>query len=144
MSTHERPRLSAEALQALLAEQFPDQDTSAFLVEEVAPMRVRARFRPSAEHVRPGNTVSGPALMLIADVVVYLAILAMAGPAVATVTTNLNIHFLRRPKPVDVLAEARLLRLGGRSAVGEVHLFSDGEDEPVAMATVSYALPSAP
>jgi uncharacterized protein (TIGR00369 family) len=136
--------MSATELQALLERAFPDYDVAALNVDAAAPRRVTLRLRPGPMHLRPGPAVAGPALMLLADVAVFLAIQTVTGPSVMTVTTSLNIHFLRRARPADVLAEARILRLGRRSAVGEVHLFSDGEDEPVAMATVSYALPSAP
>ena len=102
---------------------------------------VRMPFRP--QHTRAGGTISGPALMALADTTAYLMTLAMAGPVVAAVTSSLNIHFLARPGAADVLATARLLRLGKRLAVCTVELRSDGSDDVVAHATVSYALPRA-
>ena len=80
-------------------------------------------------------------MMALADFAMYVAVLAAIGPVPLAVTTNLNINFLRRPAPRDLLAEARLMKLGKRLAVGEVTIRSDGEDEPVAHATSTYSIP---
>ena len=77
--------------------------------------------------VRPGGTISGPTMMALADFAMYVAVLAAIGPVPLAVTTNLNINFLRKPMRCDLLAEARLLKLGKRLAVGEVTIRSDGE-----------------
>jgi acyl-coenzyme A thioesterase PaaI-like protein len=71
----------------------------------------------------------------------YIALLAMIGPVALAVTTSLNINFLRKPVQADVIAQARLLKLGKRLAVGEVTMYSDGGTEPVAHATVTYSIP---
>jgi|JI10StandDraft_1071094.scaffolds.fasta_scaffold648148_2 uncharacterized protein (TIGR00369 family) len=93
-------------------------------------------------HTRPGGTVSGPTLMGLADAALYVAIHATLGITPHAVTSNLNIHFLRRPSgDKAVVAVCRLLRVGRSAVVGEVALYSEGEDEPVAHATGSYALP---
>ena len=103
----------------------------------VAKMRVPYR----EDFVRPGGTIAGPVMMSLADLAVYTAVLSMIGPVELAVTTNLNINFLRRPLPGDVIAEARILKLGKRLAVGEVRLFRDGEDELVAHVTATYSIP---
>jgi acyl-coenzyme A thioesterase PaaI-like protein len=60
------------------------------------------------------------------------------------VTVNLNINFLRKGAPgQDILAEARLLKLGKRLAVGEVSLLSAPSPDPIAHATCTYSIPSA-
>ena len=82
-------------------------------------------------HLRPGGTISGPTMMALADLALYVAILAQIGPVGLAVTTSLNYNFLRKPGPVALIAEARLLKLGKRLAVGEVGLFSQGETEMV-------------
>ena len=133
--------MSATELEAFLRDHLPRIDTSIFRIETVDSMRVGLRLRPRPQDLRPGETVSGPTLMMLADTAVYLAVLAMLGPEIVAVTSNLNIHFLRRPGPADVIAEARLLRLGRRSAVGEVTMHSEDEPAaPVAVATVGYAI----
>lgn len=100
--------------------------------------------RPVTEaDTRPGGTVSGPTLMALADTALYVAVHATLGITPHAVTSQLNIHFLRRPAGGKaVVAVCRLLRVGRSMAVGEVALYSEGEDEPVAHATGSYALPA--
>jgi uncharacterized protein (TIGR00369 family) len=92
--------------------------------------------------LRPGGTLSGPSLMALADTAMWAALLAMIGPVALSVTVNLNIDFLRKPGPVDAIAETRILKLGKRLAVGDVLISSDGDPEPVAHASVTYAIPS--
>lgn len=94
-------------------------------------------------HLRPGGTISGPTMMGLADVCMYTAILNEIGPVVQAVTTNLNINFLLRPvanKPI--VAKAKLLKLGKRLAVGEVSIYSQGQDDIVAHVTLTYSIPS--
>ena len=79
--------------------------------------------------------------MALADLAMYVTVLAMIGPVALAVTTNLNINFLRKPARLDVIAECRLLKLGKRLAVGEVQIYSHGEDEMVAHATATYSIP---
>jgi uncharacterized protein (TIGR00369 family) len=101
--------------------------------------RVRQAFRDG--HVRPGGTISGPTMMALADFTMYVAVLAAIGPVPLAVTINLNINFLRKPAQRDLVAEARLLKLGQRLATGEVTIRSDGEDDPVAHVTSTYSIP---
>jgi uncharacterized protein (TIGR00369 family) len=98
-------------------------------VESLGEGEARARVPYRDDLLRPGGTIAGPVLMSLADFAMYGAVLSMIGPVELAVTTNLNINFLRRPLPGDVIAEARILKLGKRLAVGEVSLFRDGEDE---------------
>jgi len=134
-------RMNAAELDAFLHREFPQVDENRFQVEEVRERLVRVRMPYHDGHLRPGGTISGPSLMTLADTAMYIAILALIGPVPLAVTTNLNINFLRRPKPADVLAEARVLKLGKRLAVGDVALYSDGDPEMVAHATLTYSLP---
>ena len=90
---------------------------------------------------RPGGTVSGPTIMMLADVGMYVAILASIGWVPLAVTTNLNINFLRKPAPGALIAECRLLKLGKRLAVGEVVIRSEGDEDLVAHATSTYSIP---
>ncbi|QQS49469.1 MAG: PaaI family thioesterase [Acidobacteriota bacterium] len=133
--------MTAKELQEFIAGHFPHVDDVGFRIEQVAENFAQVRMVYHAGHLRPGGTISGPSLMMLADTAMYMAILGMIGPVAMAVTTNLNINFLRRPKPADVIARATLLKLGSRLAVGEVRMYSDGEDEPVAHATVTYSIP---
>jgi len=132
--------LTSDELRTFLAREFP-QIHDDFVVEEVAPMRSRMRLVFRDRHLRPGGTISGPAMFGLADVSLYAAILGSLGPVELAVTTNLNINFIRRPEPVDLLGEARLLKLGKRLAVGEVSIVSTANGELVAHAVGTYSIP---
>jgi len=112
-------------------------------VEAAQPGSLRVRMPIGEQHLRPGGTVSGPSMMMLVDCSTYLCILAVIGPVALAVTTSLTINFLRRPLPADLIAEAALLKLGRRLAVAEVRIFSDGQPEPVAHATLTYLIPDA-
>jgi uncharacterized protein (TIGR00369 family) len=115
------------------------------LIEEVHHAGARVRMAADPRHTRPGGTISGPAMFALADFSVYVAIIASLGePGFDAVTSSLHINFLARPAPNDMTAHAkliRLIRLGRRSAVGEVELFSERLPAMVAHATATYALP---
>ncbi|HEX2525208.1 MAG TPA: PaaI family thioesterase [Geminicoccus sp.] len=91
--------------------------------------------------LRPGGSVSGPAMMTLSDIALWGAILARVGREPLCVTTDLTFHFLAKPRHADVLAEARVIRLGRTLAIAEATLRSDGQVEPVAHAVGTYALP---
>ena len=135
------PKLTLDELELLRVQVFPDAKNFATIVSLAEnELVMRMPFRTSM--TRAGGTISGPALMALADSVVYWLILAHAGPVIEAATANLDIAFLSRPDPADVVATARLLRLGRRLAVATVELRSEGRPEVVAHATVTYALPS--
>ena len=135
------PVMTADDLNALLIRIFP-QVHGDFVVEEVGSMEARVRLKVSDKHLRPGGTVSGPSMFGLADVSIYVAIMAMIGPEALSVTTNVSIDFMRKPAAnADLIAEARLLKLGRVLAVGDVLLRSDGSDEVVARAGVTYSIP---
>ncbi|MBB3141370.1 PaaI family thioesterase [Halomonas sp. THAF12] len=133
--------MTAAAIEEFLDEVFPQR---AGTIEGVGDCRATMSLAIEDEHLRPGASVSGPTLMGLADVCLYVAILAQIGPEPMAVTSDLHCRFLRRPRgDRDLIANARLLKLGRRLAVGEVQLFSDGEEEPVALVTATYVLPDA-
>lgn len=104
---------------------------------------VRLRAVYSERFLRPGGTIAGPVLMGLADAALYAVVLSRIGPVELAVTTSLSINFLRKPAPADVIAEARLLKLGKRLAVGEVTLYSEalGTEDAVAHVTGTYSIP---
>jgi len=135
--------LSASEVDALLAREFaPGGSAAGNVIEEAwhGGCRVRRTFNPRS--LRPGGTISGPTMMGLTDFAMYVAILASIGPVPLAVTTNLNINFLRKPAQRDLIAEVKLIKLGKRLAVGEVEIFSDGEEDMVAHATATYSIPS--
>jgi uncharacterized protein (TIGR00369 family) len=136
------PAFTAEEVSAYLGAEFPQIGIGRnFAVEAVGPMSARLRLLYRDDHLRPGGTISGPTIFALADVALYVAILAQLGPVALAVTTNLNINFLRKPGPADLVGEARLLKLGARLAVGEVTMTSVGGPEIVAHATGTYSIP---
>ncbi len=137
-----QPRMSAAEVNLFLAQVFPQIDIGrAYIVEETRHGFARMRMVYGHHLLRPGGTISGPAMFSLADVAMYAAVLASIGPVAHAVTTNLTINFLRKPDQRDMLGEARLLKLGKRLAVGEIALCSEGETELAAHATATYSLP---
>ncbi|GAB4538798.1 MAG: PaaI family thioesterase [Haliangiales bacterium] len=134
-------RMTRDELARFAAQSFPVIEPLAQNIYELAEGRISLRMKADQIWIRPGGTVSGPSLMTLADTAMYLLVLATLGPVELAVTTNLNIDFLRRPAPGDVLATGELLKLGSRLAVGRVTMYSDGDPAPVAHATVTYSLP---
>lgn len=131
--------LSLEALRDLLDEVYPQSSAT---IEAVGEGHARVRQAIGREHLRPGDTVSGPVLMAVADWAAYAAILGEIGRVPLAVTTNLNISFMRKPAAGRaIVGEATLLKLGRRLAVAEVRIFSEGEDALVAHAQVTYSIP---
>lgn len=138
-----QPIMTADEINAFLETDFPQihTDGRVFHVTDVAPGRVTMTFDPAERHLRPGGTVSGPAMFTLADVAAYTAVLAHIGPVALAVTTNLNINFLRLPQPQLIRCECRVLKLGKRLAVIDALLLQDGSGEPIAQATATYSIP---
>ncbi len=133
--------MDAVALHRFLDAEFPQIEGLNLRIEALEPGRMRLRVPVAHQHLRPGGTISGPTMMTMADAGLYLLILAHIGPVALAVTTNLNINFLRKPEPVDLLADLKLLKLGKRLAVGEATIYSEGTEDPVAHATLTYSIP---
>ena len=138
------PVLNAEQIGELLHEVFPQAfyPGCGLSIERVGYGDIRVRREFHADHLRPGGTVSGPTMMELADFAMYVAVFSAIGRQPLAVTTNLNINFLRKPAPADLLADAKLMKIGKRLAVGEVTIYSDGSDEPVAHVTSTYSIPN--
>jgi len=134
-------RISVAEFEALLREGAPFAATLG--VETIELTRERAVFRLPyrADFLRPGGTISGPMMMGLADLAIYGVVLAAVGKQELAVTTSLTINFLRKPPPAALIAEARLLKLGKRLAVGEAEIFSENDPAMVAHVTATYSLP---
>jgi len=135
--------LSADELERLLAKEFPEafNADSGLAILDVWHGGARVRQSIGKNATRPGGTVSGPTIMTLADVGIYVAILASIGWVPLAVTTNLNINFFKKPAPGALVAESRLLKLGKRLAVGEAAIRREGEEDLVAHATSTYSIP---
>ena len=126
-------------LEALMDKGFPSWRTFS-QITGIGERDITVRMPFRQDLVRAGGTISGPALMALADSAAYYLTLVHAGPVLSAATANLDIHFLVRPKPTDIVAIATMLRLGRRLVVSKVDLMSG--DDLVAHATVTYALPA--
>lgn len=135
-------KMTAEAVDQFICDGLPAYAESGCRVETVTPETTTVRMRYHTDQLRPGGSLSGPTMMALADTAMYAIILATLGPIGLAVTQNLNINFLQKPKPADLLAEARFLRLGRRAAVIDVQIRSAADASLVAQATGTYAIPS--
>ena len=137
------PIMDPEALNRFLEEDFPQlhTDGKVFEVTNVAAGTIVIRLLPNERHLRPGGTISGPTLFALADVGAYCVVLAHIGPVALAVTTNLNINFLRKPRPGPLSCTCNILKLGKRLAVVEASIFDEDGDDLVAHATATYSIP---
>ena len=137
-------KMSVAELERFLDDEFPQVFRGGDLAIESADGETcRLRQRYSDKMLRPGGTVSGPTLMALADCAMYVVLLSAIGPVALAVTTNLSINFLRKGAPgQDLLAAARILKLGKRLAVGEVNLLSGTSADPIAHVTATYSIPN--
>jgi uncharacterized protein (TIGR00369 family) len=134
------PAMTIAELHKWIAEHFPHAPAEV-QIEHLDDTTIRLRQATDVRNLRPGGTVSGPTLMAMVDFGFYLLLLGRLGPVALAVTTNLNINFMRKPEPADLIGEGRLLKLGKTLAVGDFTIWSEGKKEPVAHATVTYSIP---
>lgn len=122
-----------------LANDFPQFEAT---IEEVSNQSSIIRQPIQQKHLRPGGTVSGPTLFAVADSALYVAILGELGIVALAVTTNMNMNFLRKPSPdCDIIAKCTLIKVGKTLVIGDVFIYSDGDDAPIAHAVGTYAIP---
>ncbi len=134
-------RFNKESLLAYIEHVFP-QMKGEFKIEELSTDTTKVRLNVSDRHLRPGGTVSGPSIFGLADISVYMAVLANIGFEALAVTTNCSIDFMRKPSAnADIISDCKLLKLGKRLAVGDVLIYSEGSSEPVARASLTYSIP---
>jgi uncharacterized protein (TIGR00369 family) len=133
------PQLSREQLQEILTVSFGE---GVPLVDEVTGDGVTVRYQVNERNARPGGTLSGPTMMMLADTAAWVAIMSRVGPELLAVTTSLTINFLRKPSISDLVAEASLDKLGRKLGVVSVRLYSEDSRDLVATASVTYARPS--
>jgi uncharacterized protein (TIGR00369 family) len=89
---------------------------------------------------RSGGTVSGQALMAFADTAMVIANLAANKGYRAMTTVDQTTHFMRAVTASDVLADARVVRLGRTMSFGRVTLTSATDNKPVAMVSSAFAM----
>ena len=133
--------MNTAQLRAFLDNAFP-QVKDDFEILELGSMTATIGMAITDRNLRPGGTVSGPSMFSLADVSFYLALMAMIGPKSLAVTTNCAIDFLRKPAAkTDIFAVATIHKLGRVLAVGQVLLYSKGQEAPIAQANLTYSIP---
>ena len=134
-------RITAEEFNRIVCEELPQSAQMGLRAEKIGDGVALLRLPYRDAMLRPGGTISGPAMMGLADATMYAVLMGSIGKVKLAVTTNLNINFLRLPPPADLIAEGRMIKLGKRLAVMEATLFVDGDSDPVAHATGTYSIP---
>lgn len=136
--------MTVEEIERFLETDFPEihDGGKVFFVEEITPGAVTVRLKADRRHLRPGGTISGPAQFTLADIASFAAVLAHVGPVGLAVTTSANINFLRKPPPGDLLATARILKLGRRLVVIDCHISGGADGSVVSHAVTTYSLPN--
>ncbi|MDA0281287.1 MAG: PaaI family thioesterase [Proteobacteria bacterium] len=131
--------VSKMEMEEFFSKEFPQ---ASFVIESFDEGSVTIRRKVDAGDLRPGGTVSGPTMMSLADCAIYAAILREIGLVALAVTTSLNINFLRKPvADKDILGVCKLLKLGKTLAIGEVTIYSEGDDRPIAHSVGTYSIP---
>ena len=134
-------KISVEEFEELRRDHLPFTVNFPARAERIDSGEATFRLPYSDGMLRPGGTINGPAMMALADMTMYAVVMSEIGKATMAVTSNLNMNFLRRPGQRDLIAKGRMLKLGRRLAFGEVTIYLEGEDDPVAHATVTYSIP---
>ena len=135
------PVMTADEVNELITAAYPQLNGRRldFYAVEVRPGGCTVRLDAREKHLRPGGTVSGPSLFTLADIGGYVCVLSHAGPDALSVTTNLNINFMRKAGPGTIDADCRILKLGKKLMVYDCEIVADGEI--VAHATGTYSIP---
>jgi uncharacterized protein (TIGR00369 family) len=140
---NEPSAVDRETFLRLVRETMADVAKLRIDVEEMTRGHARVRLGFDPGQLRPGGTISGPTIFMVADLALYAATLSVIGLVPLAVTTDTTIHFLRRPKPVDLSCDARVIKSGKRMIVAACEVRSEGDDEPVAHVVGSYSVPPA-
>lgn len=139
-------KLNAEQIMALLAQAMPVTADIGMSVLNVSDDAATIRLPMQPWMLRPGNTISGPAMFTAADTASYVLVLATLGPTLLAVTTSANIHFLSKPQPTPLIARAQYLKQGRTLVITDVHIFNEIDgvraEHPVAQMTCTYAIPA--
>ena len=134
-------KMSAKEMVLFLARTFPQQAKN-FEIVELSETSLVVKHKIDDSHLRPGGTVSGPTMVSLADISLYILTMSRIGPVSLAVTTNCSMDFMRKPEAgVDLIAETRLLKLGKNLCVGDVLIYSEGNKKPVARASMTYSIP---
>jgi uncharacterized protein (TIGR00369 family) len=138
----EASRITVAEFDRILSEGMPSAAALKFEVVSFTRGAAVLRSTRGEGDLRPGGTVSGPALFSLADLAMYAAVLTAIGPVPLAVTTDATVHFLRKPRAGTLVATAKLLKVGKRLVVGEVVIAPNGEAEAAVLhGVMTYSVP---
>lgn len=132
-------KVSIEKFNKILTEELPSAADLGIYLTHIEHGEADLVLPYTDHSLRPGGTIAGPFMMMLADVCMFAVVLSMLGEIKLAVTTSFNINFLRKPAETDLVARGKIIKLGKRLAVVEVSIFS--EDDIVAHATGTYSIP---
>jgi uncharacterized protein (TIGR00369 family) len=135
-------KVNIETFNAILASELPSAADYGIYLQSIEPGKATLVLPYSDHSIRPGGTIAGPSMMMLADVCMYAVVLSLLGEIKLAVTTSLNINFVRKPANTNLIARGSIIKMGKRLAVIEVSIFS--KDEIVAHATGTYSIPPQP
>lgn len=135
-------------LREVFAPWVQDLGLSVSSIECEPPKTATADWQPGAvlrmafseRLCRHGGIVCGQALMALADTAMVIAILAANRGYRPMTTVDQTTHFMRPVTQSDVLADARVVRIGRTMGFGRITLFSSGDNKPVAMVSSAFAM----
>ena len=132
-------KVSVETFNQIIRDELPSAADAGVYLRSIEPGKAEMVLPYDDRSLRPGGTIAGPFMMMLADVCMYAVVLSLLGEIKLAVTTSLNINFLRKPANTDLVAAGSIIKLGKRLAVIEVSIYS--KEEIVAHATGTYSLP---
>ena len=132
-------KITPEAFNSIIGSELPLAADTGICLNSLEPGKAEMVLPYSERLLRPGGTIAGPFMMLLADVCMYAVALSLLGEVKLAVTTSLNINFVRKPSNTDLVAIGSVIKMGKRLAVMEVSIYSD--DDIVAHATGTYSIP---
>ncbi len=134
-------KIKIDDFNTLIASELPSTAQTGVYLRSIEPGKAEMVLPYSDRSVRPGGTIAGPFMMMLADVCMYAVVLSLLGEVKLAVTTSLNINFLRKPANTDLVAVGSIIKMGKRLAVIEVSIYSN--DDIVAHTTGTYSIPPA-
>ena len=133
--------ITIEQFLAVLHESMPEARDLDLRVERFVRGEITVRLGHDDRRLRPGGTISGPTVFMLADLALYAMTMSIVGLAPLAVTTDGTIHFLRKPAPAALVCTAKVLKAGKRLVVGAAEVTTEGASEAVAHVVGTYSVP---
>ena len=133
-------KLSIDEMSKYLDEIFP-QVKGKYRILKLEDCLSEVQLMTTDANLRPGDTISGPAMFELADIAFYVAVIPVTESGTLALTTNVAINFLRKPVHSNLIAIARIRKRGRQLVVGDVEIFSEDRSQLVTHAIFTYSLP---